>query len=495
MVNKKTISVNILFSILQIFITGLSYYFLYKFLLQKIGTDLMGVWAIVLSVSSSANIANFGIGTGVVRYTAKFKVNNELHEINQLLHTSLLFIALVFGTICAVLFIVAPFWLHSVIAGNFYNDAIQLIPYSLACLLVNALSGIFLSCIDGLQKNFIRSILYIVSFSILLGSSYVLVPRYGLMGVAYAQFIQSVFLFIGSAVMLKVVFKPLQLFPLKWNKQIFKNIFSFGIQEQIISICQLCFDPFTKSMLGSFGSLTTVTYYEMANRLVTQLRGFLVSANQVFIPVFTSTSETSAEGTHQLYKKIFSINFLLSLLWLSFIIAAVIPISKIWIGAVNNEFITVTIFLAFAYWCNIVISPAYFANMGSATLKDNVTGNILIAVLNVILCFILGYFFKGFGVVAGWSIALAFGSLYVMIKYHHRHSFNRKLLLTQADLKILLFCMMYCAVSFGLFNFKNSMNVWLMFAIDALLFVFVLTAVFYIHPVSKFLLSIIKKKP
>ncbi len=494
MINKKAISLNILFSLLQILITGITYYFLYKFLLQKIGTDLMGVWAIVLSISSTANIANLGIGASVVRFTAKYKANAEMQNINKLLHTSLLFLGAVFLGICLIVYLIAPVWLHAVIKMDYYNAAITLIPYSLLCLMLNAISGIFVSCIDGLQKNYIRSLIFIVSFVILLSGSYIIVPKYGLIGVAYAQLIQAGFLLLSAMASLKLIFRPLQLFPMAWDKGIFKSIFSFGIQEQVISICQLFFDPFTKSILGSFGNLGMVTYYEMANRLVTQLRSFLVSANQVFIPVFTSTNEKSAETAHNLYKKVFSISFLLSILWLSFIIASVIPISKIWIGQLNNEFVIITILLAFAYWCNIVISPAYFANMGTATLKDNVAGNVIIAVLNILLCFCLGYFFTGYGVVVGWSMALAVGSLYIMYKYHRRNSLAITQLITKKDVVVIVFSFFYCSFCLLLFHFKSDLNVWIMFGIDLFIFFLVCAVVYTIHPVSKMLVNIIKKK-
>jgi O-antigen/teichoic acid export membrane protein len=494
MANKKTISINIFFSLLQIFITGISYYFLYKFLLQKMGADLMGVWAIVLSISSTANVANLGIGASVVRYAAKFKVTGQLDNINKLIHTSFLFLGGVFFVIIIIVYLIAPLWLHAVIKPDYYNAAIQLIPYSLLCLLLNALSGIFLSCIDGLQKNYIRSLLYIFSFVLLILFSYLLVPKYGLIGIAYAQLIQAIFLLIGSVISLKIIFKKLVLYTIKWDKEIFKSIFTFGIQEQIISICQLCFDPFTKSILGSFGNLGMVTYYEMSNRFVTQLRGFLVSANQVFIPVFTSSNEESPDATKVLYKKVFSISFLLSILWLFFIVASVIPISKIWIGYVNNDFVIITILLAFAYWCNIVISPAYFANMGSANLKANVVSNIIIAVLNVALCFGFGYFFTGYGVVMGWSIALSVGSLYVIYIYHKTNKLTTAFLLTKVDGLVVVLSLLYCLFCFIFFNFKGNLNVWIMFIIDFFVFLLICLTVYFFHPVSKALINSMKKK-
>ncbi len=494
MINKKAISLNIFFSLVQILFTGVVYYFLYKFLLQAIGTDLMGVWAIVLAISSAANIANLGIGASVVRFTAKFKVNDETGKINSLVHTSFLFLGGLFLLIISIVYFVAPWWLHAVIKDRYFSEAMSLVPYSLLCLFLNALSSIFTSCIDGLQKNYLRSLIYILSFAVLIIATRLLVPVHGLMGMAYAQLLQALFLLVGSVVSLKLLFAPLRFFPVLWDKDVFKGIFSFGVQEQIISICQLCFDPLTKSILGSFGNLGMVTYYEMANRLITQLRAFLVSANQVFIPAFTSTNEKSAESAANLYRKVFSISFLLSILWLSLIVSAIIPVSKIWIGGYNAEFVVMALLLAFAYWCNIVISPAYFANMGSATLRDNVVSNMIIAVLNVVLCSGLGYFFSGYGVVAGWSAALATGSLYVMFRYHQRQGLQLGQLVLRKDIGIILLGFLTGISSFLFFYLNITMNVWAMFGIVLFVLSLVLAAVYYTHPVSKTLTGVLKTK-
>jgi hypothetical protein len=46
---------------------------------------------------------------------------------------------------------------------------------------------------------------------------------------------------------------------------------------QAITISQMLYDPITKGLLVKFGGLDLAGYYEMANRLVVQLRGFIVS--------------------------------------------------------------------------------------------------------------------------------------------------------------------------------------------------------------------------
>lgn len=425
MLNKKKISLNILFSLLQTGFIGLSYFLLYKFLLAQLGDNEMGVWAIVLSVSSVANLANLGIGASVTRLTAKFLSHDELADINKLLHTALIFLGSFFFLFSLLIYFISPIWLNAVVQEEFVQTAISLIPYSLAGLWINSISSVFVCCIDGLQKNYVRSILYIFSCLVLLLFSYRLVPQYGIVGVAYAQLAQAGFLLLSSLVSLRFLFSNLRLFPFTWDKPIFRTMFSFGVKEQVISLCQLCFDPLTKSLLGSFGSLSLVTYYEMANRLVIQMRGLLVSANQVFIPVFASMDERATwEQKHTLFQKVFSLNLLSTILWAVIMAATLIPISHIWIGNFEINFLVSGLCLIVAYSFNIMSSPAYFANMGSGKLNDNVIGNVLICLVNILLGHLLGYLFGRYGVLVAWSLALTLGSLYIIMVYNRKHNFS-----------------------------------------------------------------------
>jgi O-antigen/teichoic acid export membrane protein len=470
MINKKKVSLNIFFSILQTGFIGLTYFFLYRFLLNRLGEKEMGVWAIVLSVSSVANLANMGIGASVVRLTAKYVAINSIGTINKVIHTALIFIAAFFGLLSILIYFVAPFWLKAVIDSEFFPVSVLLIPYSLAGLWINAVSGVFISCLDGFQKNFIRSILYIASSALLLLMSLWLIPKYGIIGIAYSQLLQAGMLLLSSVLALKLTFRSLSLFPFQWDKIIFKNIFSFGVKEQIISICQLCFDPLTKSLLSSFGSLSLVTYYEMANRLVIQMRALLVSANQVFIPVFAGIHEKESEERKQaLYQKVFSFNLLSTLLWSALLGSILIPFGELWIGSYKEEFLVSGLVLIVAYSFNILCSPAYFANMGTGTLNDNVISNVAICVFNLLLGYLLGSFFSGYGVLIAWGVALISGSLFVIIAYHKRNKTKTGAFFSKHFYFIMLMGIA-CVIVCNYFFLTWALSPWQMFVFSGIIF-------------------------
>lgn len=450
----------------------------------------MGTWAVVLSMSSVANMANMGIGTSVVRLTAKFSVNKDTASINRLVHTSLIVLGSFFLLLSLLIYIIAPFWLKAVIEPSHLSAAMSLVPFSLASLLINAVSSVFLSCLDGFQKNFVRSTIYIFSSVLLLVLTFRLVPQYGILGVAYAQLIQSVVFLFSSVVSLKLAFRSFGLFPIRWDKSIFKTIFSFGVKEQIISICQLCFDPLTKSLLSGMGSLSMVTYYEMANRFIIQLRSLLISANQVLVPVFAGIEEkVDVDAKHNLYRKVYSLNLVSTVLWAAILSGVLIPVSKLWIGEYRSEFFISGLALIAGWGMNLISSPAYFSNMGTGKINDNVISNIVICGVNLVFGYTLGTLLGGYGVITAWGAALGAGAFYVVKAYQKKNFRSSSSIMGVPDLQLLVCGILYSLLcNFIFFQWKEMGIVYMLLVNAALLLILCLVPVLR-HPGIKSLSS------
>jgi O-antigen/teichoic acid export membrane protein len=140
------------------------------------------------------------------------------------------------------------------------------------------------------------------------------------------------------------------------------------------------------------------------------------------------------------------------------------------------------------------MSVSYFANMGSAALKTNVIGNIIIGVLSVVCSVGLGYFFGGYGVIAGWGTALALGSFYIIYQYHKKYKLGFRQLFIKEDWVIIATCLIYMICCFVLFFINNSLNTWAMFGISIFLFIGIILFLYFYHPLGKKLMAVIFKK-
>ncbi len=94
--------------------------------------------------------------------------------------------------------------------------------------------------------------------------------------------------------------------------------------------------------------------------------------------------------------------------------------------------------LAFGWFVNSINVPAYFANLGTGQLGWNTASHVVIGALNVLLGLTLGWLYRDWGVVAGWAISLAAGSMLVLMGYCHSHAIKVRELLPDGYLGLLL---------------------------------------------------------
>jgi O-antigen/teichoic acid export membrane protein len=418
--NKKRFTINVASSVTQSLLNGLLYYLLYKYLLQHLGIDLLGVWSILLTIISIASIANLGIGLSIIRIAAKYNQNN-FEELGKVVQTAQLLTAAIFFAIAVPIYFTGGYWLSAVVNIRFLPVAKSMLPYIIVCFFINGLNtNVYLPFLDGIQKSLLRSILATTSTLLLLGFSIFLVPKYGLAGVCYAQVIQAFCIFLLSIIGVKKAVTTFNFFSFAVDKSILKQFFLYGTQESINSITQFCFEPLTKSFLGRYGGMAYTAYYEIANRIVIQLRSLLVSANQVMMPLYTITSLESMDmkKANHLYEKNYLVNYTLSTIWLGSIIGIASIVSELFFKQIQPDFLFCVTILAIGYFFNAVALPAYFSNMGKGSLWPNVFCNIIVCIFNIAFGYIFGLLFMGNGVTIACAIALSAGAVFTLISYH-----------------------------------------------------------------------------
>lgn len=413
--NKKVL-LNVVSSGVQVALIGIVYFLLYRFLIKQLSIEILGVWSVVLATSSLANLANFGIATSVVRYVALYNSEKDFEKIKRLVFTASLFLLGLFLTLSLIILPFAGLLLRAIIDKKYVGVALEILPYSLVCLIINSVAGVYASVLDGLQKNYIRNIIFTVSSVLLLLGSYYWASRLGLKGVAFAQVLQSLFSLLACLILvIKIIgFNPLQF---SWDKLIFRDIFSYGMKFQFLSLTAMLQEPITKSLMAKFGGLAFTGYYEMANRLINQIRGVIVNAVQSLLPVMVDLSQKDNDKHENLYVNTMIIVGLVSLIFLVFLLCISNSISLFWIGHIEPVFIVALMFLAISVFTNLLCSPAYFSNIADGKLRNPVFSQLIMAIINTIAGYALGYFFGGFGVLLGWVLAVCTGSIYLTYLY------------------------------------------------------------------------------
>lgn len=417
--SSKKLTINALSAVLQVVFTALLYFFLYKYLLTSIGVKQLGVWSLILSFSSIANLANLGMTSGLVKFVAEYILEDDKSKLGKLIFTSIVSMGILFGILSLIIFSGAQFFLGYVIDKQFLGVALEILPYSLASLSINAIGGVFTSVLEGHQKNYIRNFIYIVSGIIMFAGTVLLTPIYHLEGVAIAQLVQSVFIFIAALIFTVRVNPDNKLRYWKWSTQSFKELFNYGYKFQLVSVSQLLYEPATKLLLSKYGGLVLLGHYEMATKAVNQFRALLTNANQVVVPVVAEKAKLGGSSfLQEFYIRMNRILLLFNLPLSTVLILATPFISLLWLGSFNDDFIFSMLALTVSSFINIMCGPAYFSSMGEGKLNVLVIVHVGMAIVNIVLGMVLGYYAAGYGIILAWAIALSVGSIIVTLNYN-----------------------------------------------------------------------------
>ena len=474
--NKSKITFNAISAIIQVVVVGIVYLILYKFILTQIGVELLGVWSLIIATTSLASLANFGISSSIVKFVSTYKTRKRTDLISKLIFTSLIFIIITYTLISILIYFLGTHILHFFIEEDYINIALTILPFSLISLIINATNSIFNSTIDGIQKNYIKSYIIILSTIVFLFLSILLTPQFGILGLVYSQIFQSLVVLILTVLFLTKKSNISINLRWNWDTKLFKEIFNYGTKIQVASILEMTFEPITKFLLSKYGGLNMVGYYEMASRLLVQLRSLIVSANQVIIPIIAESKENNPSYIKTIYKKTFSIVLYLNILLTTSILVLTPIISLLWIGHYESIFVNSLILCSISTFLNISAGPAYFNYMGEGKLNWILISIFISFIINILLGYFLGLKFGGIGVIISFNFALSVHAFLLLTSYHKFKKIQIFPLISFYDLKLIFSAIIFIIFSnyiyHLIFNYEIKSSQIFLYILSIILFVF-----------------------
>jgi O-antigen/teichoic acid export membrane protein len=416
-VNKRRqVQKNAILTIVQVIVSAMFLFFVYKFLLHEIGPERMGVWSIVMAVSTLARISDLGFAGGMTRFVAKYRAHDNHEAVLEVVETgtlSLLALAVgIVGLFWPLFSLVLPFF----IAGPPLKDALDLLPFSLASFAMMAVAGGYLSTLDGLNRADLRNLILIAATLIHGVAIPLCVRNLGFVGLGWAQLGQSGLIMLGGWAMTHREL-GVGLLPRRWRRARFREMLGYNVSLQVSSLASFLGDPLTKLMLGHYGSLAAVGYYEMATKMVNQFRAIVINVNQIMVPIITHMHESNIAGVNRLFGDMYRLLLYVSILFYGAAAMFVPLIALLWIGEPQHFFIAVSYVMLVTMFFNTIIAPAYFVNLGVGRADLNALSQLIIGLGNLTGAMIFGAYFGAAGVVGAYAFAVLCGSGFVMQRF------------------------------------------------------------------------------
>ncbi len=414
---------NIVSTVVQNIISGICIFLLYKYLIKNLGMQRIGIYSILLSITGALGAFNAGFSGSLVRYVSIFTSESKPEKAISLIGTLFTSLLAFFTILVTILNINSGKVLKLMnLSKAEASEFDQLLFLASLVFLLGVLGGVFLSALEGLQKVYLKN--YIVS-TVSIGNlifSILLIPYYELKGLFYALLISNCIAYLVGWILLQIhLGKRIFIFPIFWKKDLFKQTFQYNITFQLISISSLFYDPLLRVFLVRYEGLTLAGSYELANKLISQIRGILVAINQSLVPVFAGFKSNETKDSLDLFSKSHRIFFIVSNLVFGLLASALPFIYLLWIGSPSPEIMALTLILIPGWLINTIALPVYFANIGMGQLKPILFFHLSLAVLVPVFCLIAVKAGLIFGVVFSWSGGLIFCGIPIIFDFFYRH--------------------------------------------------------------------------
>ena len=461
---------------------------MYRYLNDNLGIAMIGIWSVVLASVSSSRLIDVGFSSVVIVFISKSISQNDYKSVRESIDT---ITVILMGLLLFLLPVLYPFLytiLKYIFSSSDFELAAMVLPYALSSVWFIIISGISQGTIDGFQKMPLRATLVILSQLLLLISIFFLVPRYGIIGLAWAQIAQGLFLFIFGRLLAMRLVPNLKFYPFFIRFNIVKKMINYGVNVQFSMFLQLLQEPLTKGLVVSFGGSSIAGYYEIAYQIVTRVRSLIVTANNAIVPYVSSLNISSPEKMKDLYSKNLALIFIFCPIIFCILHLWSGIISSLLTNSFSSEFLFVIKILVIVYGINVFAAPAYFFNMGDGRVWHNTKHHMLTGILNIFLGALFGYYFGWKGAVIGTSLALVFGSLYLLLTHSVDGIKVSNISFLKNDLLILFSCIIFYI--YGWFypinlNLHSFFYVGLYIIIPALLFF----TLIFTHPNIKVMLK------
>ncbi len=435
---QRRIFWNTALSGVQVVVNGIAMIVLYRLVYGWLGSALGGVWGLVLAWTSAAGVASLGLAGGVTRFVALYDTRGDAPQAARMVETAMLTVGLVLLPTLALAWPLVGWLLARIYGGDaaLLAAALDVLPYALASFWLTSIALVALSGIDGLQRVAVRNVLVMAGAISLLALALWRVPRAGLVGLAQAQVGQNALLLIAAWTVLGRLMPARRRLLLRWRWADLREMLGYGAGVQAISASYMLFEPVTKGLIAAYNP-GAVFFFDMAHKLVSQVRAVVATAHAALVPTLTAWHETDAARTRRFYADSCRAMLLIVAVGWPVLAGAGPYVSALWLGTYEPFFAFSLATLATGWMLNLLVNPAYYDNMGSGGLAPNVVGHVLIGVLNAGLGWLGGWWLGPEGVVVAFVVALLAGSGYILWQYERSRGLRVRAWLEKGTLMLL----------------------------------------------------------
>lgn len=378
------------------------------YIVRKLTPEIYGIYVLAISLMGLMSFLDLGFGQGTIKFVSQYEAKGDFERINKIIGVSLL-IYIWMGLLgCFLLFFLSSFLandLFKVPKGQVQTAtlAFKIVAFG---FLVNFVNGIFSNIPRAIQRYDISvKIQTAVWFCSTISAVVLLYLGKGLIEILIAEvFFQLTGLIIFYKASKKIL--PTLNIKVRFDRAIFREIFSFNFFTAINSITGNIVFRVDKMIIGIFLGTEAVTLYNIPFMIVQMANGFINSVSQFLFPAVSYLNSLGdKEKLKQIYFKSTRYVVTLALISAASLILVGNTFISLWMGkefAEKSAFIIPVISVVFFFISTSVVGLWFYNGLGYS--KINMISSLVGASCYLISSLIL---IPKFGLI-GAAIAFSF---------------------------------------------------------------------------------------
>jgi O-antigen/teichoic acid export membrane protein len=394
--------------------------FLSPFILHRLGDTAFGIWVLIFSVTGYYGLFDLGIRSSVIRYVSTYTATNDTQNLAKLINTSLATYTAI-GSVAMMVTLVCSLFVDRLfrIPPEFLTTARWLFMMVGAAVALGFPTGVFGGILEGLQRFYFVNLTNLIS-TLLRAALIVLALShgYGLLTVALITISLPILSsFVRAGIVLRVL--PIRFGWRYVDRGAFREIANYSAVSFILMIAYKLRFKTDEIVIGTFMSVTAITYFSIGDRLLDYASEVVSSLAQIFVPM---SGQSDAKGdTDRLRKILVAGNRACAMI--IFPITAVLiilgrSVIEAWVGAryVSASY-PVLLVLVIPMTCSLAQAASPRILYGMAKHQSLAWVTLMESIANLILSIVL---IRPFGIVgdaAGTAIPLLCTTLYFMPRH------------------------------------------------------------------------------
>ena len=360
--------------------------------LHFLGYEKYGVWLVLTTVLSFAQLGNLGISQAVMKLVAEEHGRGDIEGIQRYVTTGLALLCL---SSSFVLIVILVFKTQIIAAFKLSDENAQttlwLLPYigilSIYVFIVQALNA----TLSGLGRmdlaNYIQSLGRIVAVTV---TVILLYYGRGIKSLLIGNTLSYMFIHIASLICIRRTarIRILRLRNLDFQRS--KRILRFGSAVFGGSLIAMLFSPFNKLMLSRYAGVSAIPIFEIAFRGSMQVRGLVEAGLRALMPeisrISANMTRNAIDKISRTYRRGMKLIFLFGIPMYGVLIIFIPLLLRLWLGEKLVETLPGTFrIMLVGTFISLLGVPAFYTIMGMGNVRFCFFSLVISSFINVVI--------------------------------------------------------------------------------------------------------------